>query len=178
MGGQACVVYGAAEFSRDVDLALLAEPVNLASLSGALDELDAVPIAVPTLDLESEPVDVLALPDLVPSKKTQRDKDWPMLRRLVEVEYVAARESPTPAQIDFWFAELRSPELLVEHASRRPRSAREFAARPAVAAAIAGDRDAAGRALDEERIRIRDEDRAYWQPLRLEIEQARRPRRA
>ncbi len=29
MGGQACVLYGAAEFSRDTDFAILAEPANL-----------------------------------------------------------------------------------------------------------------------------------------------------
>ena len=29
MGGQACVLYGAAEFSRDLDLALLPDPDNL-----------------------------------------------------------------------------------------------------------------------------------------------------
>jgi hypothetical protein len=29
MGGQACVLYGAAEFSRDLDLALLPDPANL-----------------------------------------------------------------------------------------------------------------------------------------------------
>jgi len=29
MGGQACVLYGAAEFSRDLDLALLPDPTNL-----------------------------------------------------------------------------------------------------------------------------------------------------
>lgn len=28
MGGQACVLYGAAEFSRDLDLALLPDPTN------------------------------------------------------------------------------------------------------------------------------------------------------
>jgi hypothetical protein len=32
MGGQACVLYGAAEFSRDLDLCVLAEPENLESL--------------------------------------------------------------------------------------------------------------------------------------------------
>jgi hypothetical protein len=30
MGGQACIFYGAAEFSRDTDLAILASPDNLA----------------------------------------------------------------------------------------------------------------------------------------------------
>jgi len=29
MGGQACILYGAAEFSRDVDIAVLASPENL-----------------------------------------------------------------------------------------------------------------------------------------------------
>jgi hypothetical protein len=29
MGGQACVFYGAAEFSRDTDLAILANSANL-----------------------------------------------------------------------------------------------------------------------------------------------------
>jgi hypothetical protein len=32
MGGQACVLYGAAEFSRDIDLAILTDPDNLARL--------------------------------------------------------------------------------------------------------------------------------------------------
>jgi hypothetical protein len=32
MGGQACVFYGAAEFSRDTDLAILAEASNLERL--------------------------------------------------------------------------------------------------------------------------------------------------
>ena len=31
---------------------------------------------------EGEILDVLSLPDLVKSKKTQRDQDWPMLRRV------------------------------------------------------------------------------------------------
>jgi hypothetical protein len=37
MGGQACVFYGAAEFSRDTDLLILAEAENLQRLDGALD---------------------------------------------------------------------------------------------------------------------------------------------
>jgi len=47
MGGQACVFYGAAEFSRDLDLLILVDAANLARLRQALDELDAQPIAVP-----------------------------------------------------------------------------------------------------------------------------------
>ena len=38
MGGQACVFYGAAEFSRDVDFAILASPANFRRLQLALDQ--------------------------------------------------------------------------------------------------------------------------------------------
>src|SRR5262245_23946785 len=50
MGGQACVLYGAAEFSRDTDLAILAERGNLENLQAALDDLAAVRIAVPPFE--------------------------------------------------------------------------------------------------------------------------------
>ena len=45
MGGQACVFYGAAEFSRDTDLATLANSENLAKLKNALEDLQATVIA-------------------------------------------------------------------------------------------------------------------------------------
>lgn len=50
MGGQACVFYGAAEFSRDTDLAILASSENLAKLDKALTDLDAQVIAVPPFE--------------------------------------------------------------------------------------------------------------------------------
>ena len=50
MGGQACVLYGGAEFSRDTDIAVLAEAENLRQLAAALDQLQAEPIAVPPLE--------------------------------------------------------------------------------------------------------------------------------
>ena len=131
MGGRACVLYGAAEFSRDLDLVILLEKANLSRLQGATAELEATTIAVPELDAEllakghavhfrcqradvaglwidvmsrtrgvdvfdslwkrrttvevdGELVDLLSLPDLVRAMKTQRDKDWPMIRRLLE----------------------------------------------------------------------------------------------
>ena len=52
MGGQACVLYGAAEFSRDTDLAIVADPANLIRLRRALDALDAEVIAVPPFELK------------------------------------------------------------------------------------------------------------------------------
>jgi hypothetical protein len=50
MGGQACVFYGAAEFSRDTDLAILASSENLARLNKALKDLQAEVIAVPPFE--------------------------------------------------------------------------------------------------------------------------------
>ena len=41
MGGQACVLYGAAQFSRDADIAILATSDNLDRLQNSLDELQA-----------------------------------------------------------------------------------------------------------------------------------------
>ena len=52
MGGQACVFYGAAEFSRDTDLVILASADNLERLGSALRELKAVCIAVPAFAIE------------------------------------------------------------------------------------------------------------------------------
>jgi hypothetical protein len=52
MGGQACVFYGAAEFSRDTDFAILADSANLARLRKALAELRAETIAVPPFELK------------------------------------------------------------------------------------------------------------------------------
>ena len=49
-----------------------------------------------TLDVDGEPIDLLALEDLVRAKKTQRDKDWPMIRRLVEQSYFGRAAAPTP----------------------------------------------------------------------------------
>jgi len=50
MGGQACVFYGAAEFSRYLDLLILASPENLENLRTALIDLKAESIAVTPFD--------------------------------------------------------------------------------------------------------------------------------
>jgi len=46
MGGQACVFYGAAQFSKDVDLAVLGSGENYSRLLAALSDLNAKRIAV------------------------------------------------------------------------------------------------------------------------------------
>ena len=50
MGGQACVFYGAAQVSKDVDFLVLADAENFARLQAALAALQADRIAVPPFD--------------------------------------------------------------------------------------------------------------------------------
>ena len=221
MGGQACVLYGAAEYSRDLDLAVLATPDALPVLTAALDALQATVIAVPAFDVRfldrghavhfSIPdgsvsplrvdimsrlrgvdafpalwerrttialphaerggellVEVMSLEDLVAAKKTQRDKDWPMLRRLVDASYAAARDGVADkAQVAFWLGELRSPAFLAEVVAAHSAAA-ELSSRPVVQALLRGeDVDAA---LAHEQASIMAVDREYWTPLRRELE--------
>jgi hypothetical protein len=224
MGGQACVLYGAAEFSRDTDLAILSSTSNLEVLRTALDDLQASCIAVPpferrflemglaihfrcqhpeardmpidvmsrmrgvddfaelwqrrtTLEMPEGAIELMALPDLVKAKKTQRDKDWPMLTRLVEANYFAHRGDPTSAQVEFWLGELRTPSLLVEAAANHSRVAKErVAGRPLLLIALAGDEVELDSALRDEEATEREADRQYWVPLRAELQQLRRER--
>ena len=222
MGGQACVFYGAAEFSRDTDLAILADAPNLERLRKALAELQAEPIAVPpfypkhlrrghaihfrcqhpealrmrvdvmskmrgvdsfaklwkrrtTLQMpDGEKCDLLSLPDLVLAKKTQRDKDWPMIRRLVEAHYFENQAKPQAAQVRFWFQELRTPELLLELADRFPEVGRRLAKqRPLLQQVDKGQRAVLEQALLAEEYAERQKDREYWLPLKLELEKMR-----
>jgi hypothetical protein len=225
MGGQACVFYGAAEFSRDTDLAVLASDENLDRLKAALTELQAETIAVPDFDIahllrghalhfrcrhpeatgmrvdvmssmrgvdpfpalwerrttletpDGTLCDLLSLPDLVQAKKTQRDKDWPMIRRLVEAHYFEHSGDPNEDQIRFWFRELRTPSLLIEAAARWPDETRQqISTRPLLEHALARDEASLDSALsaEEQAERLRDKD--YWLPLKKELEAMRRER--
>ncbi len=223
MGGQACVFYGAAEFSRDLDLLILVDPDNMARVRSALDELLAQAIAVPRFDAEylerghavhfrclredvaglridlmaslrervpfsqlwerrtsievaGGVVDILSLEDLVRAKKTQRDKDWPMIRRLVEASYFSRSGDPNP-QVEFWLRELRTPDLLIAvSAGHREEALRLADVRLALHAALRADRDEVARLLETEEREERARDREYWAPLRRELEVLRRKR--
>lgn len=222
MGGQACVVYGAAEFSRDIDLAVTVSSRNLRRLRAALMELKAEEVFVPPLSsavlrrghgchfrctaqgVERLRIDVMgkqrglqpfsslwrrreeirfpgvglvpvmSLPDLVVAKKTQRDKDWPMIRRLVEADIHRATAVDRRA-IRFWLRECRTPELLVALAARFPQLARhEARRRPLLEAALAGKTSAVAGLLEKEQLKEKTLDREYWQPLRKELQEWRR----
>ena len=108
---------------------------------------------------------MLGLEDLVACKKTRCDKDWPMVRRLVDAHYLATSIDPTPERMRFWLRELRTPRFLVDCARRAPELAREVgsereATAIAVRVSLGNDADEAivtGLASEEARERAADE---------------------
>jgi hypothetical protein len=226
MGGQACVFYGGAEFSRDTDFAIVADDENMIRMNEAMTILQASVIAVPSFSMDylltghavhfrcQHPeaagmrVDVMAkmrgvadfaqlwerrttlqgadgtlydlmsLPDLVQAKKTQRDKDWPMIRRLIEADHAACHGEPTAEQVQFWLREARTPELLIALARSHPSLAAKFVSeRPLLRAALHGEESVLEDALYAEERAERLADRTYWEPLKRELEQLRHPKR-
>ena len=226
MGGQACVFYGAAEFSRDCDIVILSEPENFDRLDSALEELQAKCIAVPPKqwaylehghaihfrcyhhecseirldvmtkmrgcadfgslweqrttieDADGVVYELLGIEDLVRAKKTQRDKDWPMIRRLVDAHYDQNREEPTEDRVRFWLRESRTPEILIRVAAEHPELVQEvMKARPWLVETTSGSRSALSKALEEEQVIEREADQQYWRPLMKELEAMRLAKR-
>jgi hypothetical protein len=228
MGGQACILYGGAEFSRDVDFAVAASSADLARLRRALADLKAEPVYFPPLSAAAlrrghachfrcrargvdglridvmgrmrgaDPfprlwlrrtlirlpgigqVPVVSLPDLVRIKQTQRDKDWIMVRRLVEADFESHRGAATGRQIRFWLSEARTAPLLkhlvrtfaLETLEILPRR------RAVLSAALRGTLASVEKALKREEARQRLADRRYWAPLKRELEAWRTGRRS
>lgn len=91
-----------------------------------------------------------------------------MLRRLVDASYDAARDrDASEREVAFWLSELRSPEFLAEVVIRF-RTPALLSTRPAVNAALNGGDVSA--ALAQEQASEMLADRAYWAPLRRELE--------
>lgn len=227
MGGQACVFYGAAQFSKDIDLVLMAADQNYTRLLAALRELSAKRIAVPPFDPSvlarghaihfrcqsgeadglrvdvmtrlrdlpefdvlwtrrttiqdsgGDTFELLAVEDLVQAKKTQRDKDWPVIAALVEGHHQAFASDPTPGRITFWLTESRTPERLVALARRFPDATQGLVERrPLLRLATEGALDPLRAAIDAETRAEQARDRAYWAPLKAELEAFRRAERS
>lgn len=223
IGGQACIVYGAAEFSRDSDFVLLCSPTNMKRLRKALAMLKAERIYVPPLEEKylqrghachfrcsakgvkglridvlarlrgcdnfaelwkrrktvllpsGLKVEVLGLRDLVQCKKTQRDKDWLMLRRLVENDIYLHRNHPTPDRIHWWLSEGHKAEQLIELAAQYPEAAKDVSKkRPLLKDALHRNKRRLEAHLRKEEMEERKRDQAYWAPLRKELETLRR----
>lgn len=216
IGGQACVLYGAAEFSRDCDIVILADEVNFRNLQAALNELQAICIAVPDFraeylqrghavhfrckhpDVDGLRIDVmtklrgceafeilwerrttiqdpdslavyevLAIEDLVRAKKTQRDKDWPMIRRLVEAHFDQYQDGYSEAIVNFWLRESRTPSMLSEILLRFPCTL--VVNRPWLSLIDPTDLKLIERYLREEEDAERKADEEYWKPLKEEL---------
>jgi len=226
MGGQACVFYGAAQVSKDIDFVLLEDAANYQRLHSALQSLMARRIAVPPFDpdalarghavhfrcaapgVEDLRIDLmtrlrevpgfavlwerrtvfadddgdefhlLSIPDLVDAKKTQRAKDWPVIELLVAIHYRENGGTPRPNWIEFWLRQARTPELLAELAHRFPAEVHAQSARPPLLGlAMRGELEALRVALDAEVRAEQARDRAYWDPLKAELEVWRRAER-
>lgn len=223
IGGQACVLYGAAEFSRDCDIVILAEEANFANLNAALAELQAECIAIPEFKAEylqrghaihfrckhpdvdglridvmsklrgCDPFDqlwarrttiqdenanavyeVLAIEDLVRAKKPQQDKDWPMIRRLVEAHYDENQDASNAAMVQFWIRESRTPSMLSELISRFPEKLASFAmTRPWLVSIDVNDVKQIEAFLRQKEDTERQADKEYWRPLKEELVQLR-----
>ncbi|MBI5474271.1 MAG: hypothetical protein HY961_18195 [Ignavibacteriae bacterium] len=122
---------------------------------------------------QGESFAVISLPDLVKAKKTQCEKDWPMIRRLIEADYLAQAD-PSSDKIRFWLTESRTAEMLVELAESFPKEADALVhQRLLLSHALSKNARALGEALEEERAIEVENDRAYWKPLRKELEELR-----
>lgn len=222
IGGQACILYGAAEFSRDSDFVVLAEAANLEALKKALKALKAVRIYFPDLSIEylvkghashfrcrargveglrvdvmgrlkgCEPfnrlwarrsrvsvpgagsVDIISLADLVESKKTQRDKDWLMLARLVENDIFVRDGRGAALKASWWLKQGRVAETLLRLCADYPVLARRVAAaRPLLKEALKGNIKKVAVLLRKEELAERANDIKYWSPLKKELEEMR-----
>lgn len=219
MGGQACILYGAAEFSRDLDLSISITPENLALLNEALKLLQAEQIFFPNLEAnfldrghachfrcniseakglridllakmrgcadfetlysrcaivnipEIGKITLLSLPDLVQSKKTQREKDWFMIRRLIEADILQFQNKAEENKIRFWLEECRTPSHLVSLTSDYPDLYQEIIPkRPLLEYARKKDFNTLEERLKIEEISEKEKDREYWLPLKKELE--------
>ena len=219
IGGQACIIYGAAEFSRDSDFVILSTPDNLARMHTALKAMKAKPIYVPILnekylntghachfrcgiiDVQGLRIDVMAklrgcdefsalwkrrkqlslktggilnvisLQDLVISKKTQRDKDWLMLKRLVANDIILKKYKASLDRIKWWLGECRNVDMLIKLAKKYRFLSKKMAKeRPLISSAIKGDKDELLTKLNREEAKERKKDTAYWLPLKKELE--------
>jgi hypothetical protein len=110
---------------------------------------------------------------LVLAKKTQRDKDWPMIRRLVEAHY-ENQDAPNDAMIYFWLRESRTPAMLAELLHRFPeRIAAIASSRPWLESIGIKDIKHIEYLLRQEEDAQRLADEEYWKPLKAELEHLR-----
>ena len=99
-----------------------------------------------------------------------------MIRRLVEADYAACHSEPTPEQIHFWLKEARTTTLLIELAGAYPEAVRKILSKrhDVLQGALSANELDVEAALTAEEREQRLADKAYWEPLKKELEQMRR----
>ena len=119
-------------------------------------------------------VDVVSLPDLVAIKKTQREKDWSHIRRLIEAHYLENKDNGSPENIRFWLTEARTPEIIRLVADENSDIVNVLKSQRRLLRLLPGcTEEELSSALQEEEKQEREADRLYWQPLLDELEKAR-----
>lgn len=223
IGGQACIIYGAAEFSRDSDFIILSTLKNIKCLKEALKSLKAELLYVPPMEVyylerghachfrckakgveglridvisklrgcepfdklwerrktitlkEGNAIDVIGLKDLTHSKKTQRDKDWLMLKRLLDNDIILNNYVASQNHIKWWFQECRDPNILIKLTEKYPKIAKELVKqRVLISFALRPDKQKLNQQFHNEEMQERQKDIEYWKPLRKELEVLRR----
>lgn len=116
--------------------------------------------------------------DLVKAKKTQQDKDWTMIRRLVDAHYEEFSDETTDERVRFWLRESRSPDVLIAVAVEHPELLQEMIPqRRLLAETLGASRTALRRELEKEKATEQEADEVYWRPLVKELEAMRRNKR-
>lgn len=93
-----------------------------------------------------------------------------MIRRLVEAHFFEFKIQPSEKRVAFWLEEARTPQILSRVARQFPEveTQRE--------AALLARQNADEVAIEAALKREEDHDRAYWAPLKRELEELRRRR--
>ena len=120
---------------------------------------------------DSGRIEVIGLRDIVQSKKTQRDKDWLMLKHLVENDIVLHKNNPKDERIIWWFEESRNSQTLIELAEKYPRIVKKcIGNRPLLSYTMVKDIKNINAKLYQEELLERKKDIKYWLPLKKELE--------
>ncbi len=140
-------------------------------VSDAIKNLQLLNAAIGTYEL-------LGIEDLVKAKKTHQDKDWPMIRRLVDSHYDQNRDEPNDDRVCFWLRESRTPEVMIRVAAEHPKLLKEILKeRPPFVETLEASRTALLHELEKEQLKEKEIDQIYWQPLMKELEAMRLAKR-
>ena len=114
-------------------------------------------------------IEVISLEDLVQCKKTQRDKDWFMINRLIENDMFKVKR-PSKTKIKWWLNECRDAEKLIKLSGENIKLAKEsIKQRALLKFALKKDVRKLKFSLYNEEMYERNKDIKYWEPLKKEL---------